>query len=115
MKRTGCLPKCKYDIYEFEVAADKDVDWKTNWMSSFYLMPNSGEFKHYVEKYEFGSSQLLADFGSYLGLYLGWSLLTISRDIPAGLRWLRDMCKTWINKCKPNDKENGNDNLITTF
>ena len=94
--------------------ADKDVDWKTDWMSSFYLMPKSGEVKHYVQKYEFGNSQLSADFGSYLGLYLGWSLLTISRDIPAGLRWLLDMCKTWINKCKRNDKENDNDNPLKT-
>ena len=71
-------------------------------------MPKSSTFKSIVEKYEYGTSELIADFGSYLGLFLGWSLLTITQDIPAGLRWLRDIFKTLINKHKPSHKENHN-------
>ena len=36
---------------------------------------------HNVQKYEIGFSNLLASFGSYLGHFLGWSLLSVSQDI----------------------------------
>ena len=105
MKMTGCLPKCNYASYKFEVEANEDVYWKTNWLSSFYLMPKSATVKHAVQKYEFGLPELTADFGSYLGLFLGCSLHTITRDIPAGLRWLQNFVTTSNNKHKPCVKE----------
>jgi hypothetical protein len=106
MKETGCVPKCKYDMFEFEEEASENVDWKADWISSFYLMPKSASLKVIEEKYEYGYSNLLADFGSYLGLFLGWSLLTITRDIPAAFRWLLNILKTMISKWKPKDTEN---------
>ena len=97
---TGCIPKCKYTRDEYHEQAIEDVKWKTNWISSFYLMPKSSSFQNVVEVYKFGYSDLLADFGSYLGLFLGWSLLSIARDIPAWLIWWKNSFKKMFNRCK---------------
>ena len=104
-KETGCVPKCKYDTYEFELEASENVHWKADWISSFYLVPKSSSLKLIEEKYEFGHSELLADFGSYLGLFLGWSLLTMTRDIPSVCRWWQNIAMTVIGKWKPNETE----------
>ena len=84
--------------YEIEVETSEDVDRKTDWMSSFYFMPKSSTFKYVVEKYEYGISELQADFGSYL--FLGWSLLTITEYIPVVLGWLKDIFKTMTHEYK---------------
>ena len=84
-KTTGCLPKCKYTKYEFEMLTSENVNWKTDWISSFYIGPKSQSYISVKEYYQFGNEDLLADFGSYLGLFLGWSVLSISREIPVWL------------------------------
>ena len=81
IKTTGCLPKCKYTKYEYEEQANEKVNWKTEWISSFYIGTKYTSYESVVEYYVFGAEDLLADFGSYLGLFLGWSLLSISRDV----------------------------------
>ena len=91
IKMTDCLPKCKYTKYDYEEETNKEVRWKTDWKAVFYLMPLPmlSSLENRVEEYEFGYSELLADFGSYLGLFLGWSLLSISRDIPLWYTWVK--------------------------
>ena len=95
---TGCLPKCKYLEYEYEEFARESVDWRTDWISSLYLMPQYPGMAYQVEKYEFGPSDLFSDVGSYLGLFLGWSLLSISINIPTWYTWLVNTTKNIIQK-----------------
>ena len=97
---TGCLPKCKYLEYEYKELARETVDWRTDWISSLYLMPQYPGMAYQVEKYEFGSSDLFSDLGSYLGLFLGWSLLSISLDIPAWYSWLLITARNIIQRYK---------------
>ena len=74
-------------------------------MAVFYLMPRCSSYEYMVEECEFGYSQLLADFGSYLGLFLGWSLLSISRDVPLWFTWTKKTVKKACYKCKILDLE----------
>ena len=104
---TGCLPKCKYTEYEFQREPKEGVDWKTAWMSSFYLWPKNSKITYSVEYYEFGLSDLFSDFRSYLGLFLGWSLLSITRGVPAWLSGLKETCKTLLCKSRTPDQECG--------
>ena len=97
-KVTGCLTKCKYTRHDYQEQANEAVKWKTDWISSFYLMPKSASSEYIEEYYEYKFGDLLADFGSYLGLFLGWSLLSISRDVPVWLTWLKNIFKRVFNK-----------------
>ena len=93
-------PKCKYQEYEYEELTRETVNWRTDWISSLYLMPQYPGMAYQVEKYQFGPSDLFSDVGSYLGLFLGWSLLSISRNIPAWYTWLVVTSKNIIHKYK---------------
>ena len=88
---TGCLPRCKYTKYEFEQLSSEQVTWKTNWTSSLYISPGSPSYKLVLEVYKFEMADLVADFGSYIGLFLGWSVLSFYGGVQActvGLRKL---------------------------
>ena len=97
---TGCLPKCKYTYYKYKEQENEIIDWKTDWISSFYLMPTSSDITKAAEQYEYGVSDLFSDFGSYLGLFLGWSLLSISNDIPRWFKRMQDCFKKVFGKSK---------------
>ena len=88
---TGCLARCKYTKYEFEKLSSEQVTWKTNWTSSLYISPGSPSYKLVLEVYKFEMADLVADFGSYIGLFLGWSVLSFYGGVQActvGLRKL---------------------------
>jgi len=36
---TGCLPRCSHTRYTWKQRKKSKVDWRTNWVSSFYLEP----------------------------------------------------------------------------
>ena len=79
---TGCRPKCALTLYTVERRREEAVDWATNWTSSVYLEPLSSARQTSVEFYSYDLGDLIADVGGYLGLLLGWSCLTILKDIP---------------------------------
>ena len=81
---------------------------ETKWVSSFYLQPQVAAVKHIVEKYQYDLSHLIADFGSYIGLFLGWSLLSISKDIPVWIVSATQLYKKFIKK-EYSDKEEINE------
>ena len=49
---------------------------------STQVNPQTGSYSSTMETYPHTGSSFLADFGSYLGLFLGWSLLSIISPIP---------------------------------
>ena len=51
-------------------------------------------------------------FGSYLGLFLGWSLLSISGDIPVWFTWLKESFKKVFRKS--NISEHESQDILTT-
>ena len=83
---TGCKPKCKQTTYKY-IEEEKGPLNNSQWVSSMYLLPQEATTTHVTEKYEFGLSNLIADFGSYIGLFLGWSFLSMSSDIPVWIVW----------------------------
>ena len=92
-KMSGCLPRCRYTQYDYQLQLSEEVTWQRNWLSSLYLMPKYAGTHVAEEKYEFGLSDLVSDVGSYLGLFLGWSLLSVTRDTTAWARWIREAVK----------------------
>ena len=81
---------------------------ETKWASSFYLQPQPAALKHIVEKYQYDYSHLIADFGSYIGLFLGWSLLSISKDIPVWIVGATQLYKKFSNKDNSDNNEEQN-------
>ena len=81
-EETGCYQKCKIMEYNYQVKSVKKVDWATNWTSSFYLQPLSSSYEVSEEFYSYDDGDLVGDVGGYLGLFLGWSLLSVIGGIP---------------------------------
>ena len=81
-QKSGCYPKCTFADYDYEIKTKNRVDWETNWTSSFYMGPKSSSYTKSVEYYSYDSNDLLGDVGGYLGLFLGWSLLSIFGAVP---------------------------------
>ena len=79
---------------------------ETKWVSSFFLLPKAAAVKHIVETYKFTYSDLIADFGSYVGLFLGWSLLSISKDIPVWFIGATQLFKKFMKKDDSDREEN---------
>ena len=78
---TGCIPKCKTIQYSFEKNLQK-IDWNRNhgnksYMSEVYIQPKSSVVDYSNEYYSFDSNDLISSVGGNLGLFLGWSFLTI--------------------------------------
>ena len=82
VQKTGCKPKCISTTYVIDDLTTTNVFWNTNWVSSLYLNLRDTTVKTYTQKIEFGHAELIADFGSYLGLFLGWSTLSLTMSIP---------------------------------
>ena len=80
-QKTGCNPKCKTIQYSFEKNLQK-IDWNTkhgdnSWMSEVYIQPKSSVVDYSNEYYSFDINDLISSVGGNLGLFLGWSFLTI--------------------------------------
>ena len=75
-KQTGCNPKCKIMQYSYEKKVQK-IDWHTNWRAEVYIQPESSVVDYSDEHYSFDMNDLISSVGGNLGLFLGWSFLTI--------------------------------------
>ena len=75
IKESGCHPKCKISQYSYE-KIHKRSHWNQNWTAEIYIHPKSSIIKHSSEYFTFDGSDLVGNIGGYLGLFLGWSLLT---------------------------------------
>ena len=79
---------------------------ETEWVSSFFLLPQAAAVKNTVETYKFTFSDLIADFGSYIGLFLGWSLLSMSKDFPVWFMGATQLFKKFMNQDELDKEEN---------
>ena len=79
-KRSGCHPKCKTMHYFYDV--EKSVmTWISNYSSQAFIEPMSNVVEISSEYYEFDLNDLISSVGGNLGLFLGWSLLSISEAL----------------------------------
>ena len=92
--RTGCLPKCAQTKYKFNLKKSTPIDWRSSYISSFYLTAESDQVEEQAEYlvYDLQVSvynlaaqnwnnfqNLWGDVGGYLGLLLGWSSKSIKK------------------------------------
>ena len=88
IKESGCHPKCKISQYSYETIEKKSY-WTPNWTAEIYIQPKSSIIEYSVEYYTFDQSDLIANIGGNLGLFLGWSFLTFVE----ALAFVLCMCK----------------------
>jgi hypothetical protein len=79
---SNCLPKCQFTKYEYTETTKEEAAWNKAWISAFYLAPSSPSYSVVTESYRYSLQTVFTDFGSYSGLYIGWSLLTIAGPCP---------------------------------
>ena len=91
-KVTGCLPSCKRNEFKLKVVSQMDmpsIEGQIHFFGGIFFYP-SGAYKEksYYHTYEF--SDYIADVGGYMGLLLGFSLLSFYD----GFKY---MCKKILN------------------
>ena len=95
-KRSGCYPKCKVVHYFYEV--EKNIlTWKTNYTSQVFIEPKSNVVEVASEYYEFDTNDLISSVGGNLGLFLGWSLLSISEKLGVLLTKFYFFCSHFLH------------------
>ena len=89
---SGCLPKCEISQFFLDTSVVENIDWKTKWISSFFLGPASRSYEEAVEYLSYDIQDLVGDVGGYLGLFLGWSLMSIMLQTPAWTKYALGFC-----------------------
>ena len=79
-EETGCYPKCQIVQYSYEIV-EKDLNWAANWTAEVFIQPKSSIVEKTQEYYSFDSNDLISSIGGNLGLFLGWSLLTVMQTL----------------------------------
>ena len=113
---TGCHPKCEIYKYSFHVKRETNVTWKKDWVSSFYLSAETTTYQMSMENYSYDAQvsniqetfyhhfpiiiqDLIGSIGGYLGLFLGWSVMSIVSAAPVWCTLLSPVfCKKSIDK-----------------
>ena len=70
-------------------------------MSEVYLQPDGPFRREVIEHLNYDGSDFIGDIGGNLGLFLGWSLISISFYLPVIFRLLRSLlttCPPWKHK-----------------
>ena len=101
-KITGCLPKCTSNQYSFTLSKEEDSTlWRKDWISSFYLSSKTTRETTVEQNYSYDEQvelveaimchnpdynlpfkDLIGAVGGYLGLFLGWSVMSIVTAAP---------------------------------
>ena len=76
IKRTGCRPKCNIINYSIETKRRNEA-LDNNWTSQVFIQPKSSIQQYQEEYLTYDTNDLISSIGGYLGLFLGWSLLTL--------------------------------------
>ena len=69
------------------------IAWPANWTAAVYLQPKSSLLEHSVEYLSYDPNDLIGDIGGYLGLFLGWSLVTFYDAIPFLITFIKAKTK----------------------
>ena len=83
---TGCHPKCTVNTYEFIEKTKEIATWGKNWSAAFYLDVKTSSFTSQDEFYAFDKWDLTSSLGGLMGLFIGWSFLSICFLIHDSLR-----------------------------
>ena len=75
-KESGCYAKCRTIHYSYEKNLKK-VFGETKWDAEVYIQPKSSVVEYFTEYYSFDVNDLISNVGGNLGLFLGWSILTL--------------------------------------
>ena len=106
IKKTGCKPKCNIQKYDFQITKDEDItNMRKEWISSFYLSTKTTTNLKSVETYSYDEQvsiktqsnvkfyfthctlqDLIGAIGGYLGLFLGWSALSLVTAAPSWVK-----------------------------
>ena len=89
-KESGCYPKCKVRVFSYSKRENRIFGKK--WISEFYLQPKSSVVECLEEYYSFDFQDLISSIGGYVGLFLGWSVLSLV-EIFGGLLFIFNITK----------------------
>ena len=109
IKKTGCKPKCNIQKYDFQITKDEDItNMRKEWISSFYLSTKTTTNLKSVETYSYDEQvniktqinvkfyfthftlqDLIGAIGGYLGLFLGWSALSLVTAAPSWVKLIQ--------------------------
>ena len=92
---TGCFQNCNFIKYEISEVTNEQIFWKTEWISEVFIRISSTYRKDVIEFISYDFWDVTGDLGGYLGLFLGWSLLSMlfyfpENCIPCALRALME-------------------------
>ena len=106
--KTGCKPKCNIQKYDFQLTNDEDIiNIRKDWISSFYLSTKTTTNPKSVETYSYDEQvniiiqinecqilscvlqDLIGAIGGYLGLFLGWSALSLVTAAPSWVKMVQ--------------------------
>ena len=78
--------------YEFVEKSQEVVTWKMDWSSTFYLDVKTSSFTRQDEFYAYDIWDLTSGLGGLMGLFIGWSFLSIFFSFIDLFRKMFDMC-----------------------
>ena len=94
---SGCISKCKNTEYSYEKNLQK-VLWETNNRSEVFIQAKTSVVSYMKEYYTFDLNDLISSVGGNLGLFLGWSILTVVGPLGSILIFIINKCKIRFNK-----------------
>ena len=77
VQKTKCFPKCKIREFELVKTSEQAISWGTSWQAEFQLGAKHSSYQDWSEYAVFQPQDFIASLGGYLGLFLGWSLLSV--------------------------------------
>ena len=80
-EETGCYGKCHYKEFQFNQRRAEIISWDVNHSSAFYLRAERTAVEVQEEQLVFDWEDLINGIGGALGLFLGWSLLYLGKDL----------------------------------
>ena len=90
-EESGCYTKCKVRIYSFNMKENVITNY-TKWISEVFIQPKSSVVEYLEEYYNFDFQDLISSIGGYVGLFLGWSVLSLV-EILGGLLFIFNITK----------------------
>ena len=91
---TGCMPGCSKSKFEITTRYENNKHDNGKNVADLRFVYPQGEYDLVEEYYIYNWSSFIADVGGYLGLLLGYSVLSMYQTIT---QWLVDTKQSWQN------------------